>query len=97
MAKKMVRSKESRTLHQLCEVSIDTEGRPVIKEDCIIGEGFMSDKGAQTALRKAGVTGKVTSVVNTARTYAMPADEFFSYAKPVVDEVAVPSETPTIL
>jgi hypothetical protein len=97
MAKKMVRAKKVEHCISYAEVSIDTEGRPVIKEDCIIGEGFMSDKGAETALRKAGVTGMVTSVVNTGHTYAMPSDEFFSLAKPVVDEVAAPSETPTIL
>lgn len=97
MAKKVIRAKKVQHCISYAEVSIDTEGHPIINEDCIIGEGFMSDKGAETALRKAGVTGKVTSVVNTAHTYAMPADEFFSYAKPVVDEVAVPSEPPTIL
>lgn len=94
---KIVKAKKVYHDIDYASVKINSEGKPEIFTGTLSGEGYCSDKAAEVAIRKHGITGQVTEVRNVAQTYEMPADEFFSYAKPVVDEVAAPSETPTIL
>lgn len=94
---KTVKAKKVSHIVEYAKVEINAEGNPEIVNGKFEGSGFMNEKTAETALRKMGITGKITLVRNDTQVYEMLAETFFATAT-IVDEFPTHhTETPTIL